>query len=138
MERLIEITSFVFGTAGLVIAFWYVLRTGRIIKGLFMGWGLSVICVFVVAVVFPAIMAVYSEQCSLFFPEATGVFAIILTGWLPASGVALVAGFVRYGIKRFRLHSGQSATKKRNGKNKNGGTQCQACAVRDKPSAWRK
>ena len=115
MQGLIYVASFLCGTAGLIIAFWYVLRTGRIVKGAFIGWGLSIICVFLVAVVFPAAVSIYHEEYSRLFPEAIGVVAVMFTGWLPASIVAILAGLTRYGAKRFRSRSGQSGTKKENG-----------------------
>ena len=84
-------------------------------KGVFIGWGFSIICVFLVSVVFPGVVAIYDKEYSRYFPEAIGVPAIIFTGWLHASVVAIVAGLLRHVTKRFWLHSGQSGTKKGNG-----------------------
>jgi hypothetical protein len=113
MRVLIYVVSFLCGTAGLIIAFWYVLRSGRILKGILIGWGLSIICVFLASVVFPGVVAIYNKEYSLYFPEAIGVRAIIFTGWLPASVVAIASGLTRNITKRFSLHLGQSSTKKR-------------------------
>ena len=38
MQSLIYIMSFFCGTVGLMIAFWYVVRSGKIVKGAFIGW----------------------------------------------------------------------------------------------------
>lgn len=115
MWILIHLVSFLCGTAGLIFAFLYVLRSGKILKGILIGYGLTIIFVFLVSVVFPGVVAIYDKEYSRYFPEAIGVPAIILTGWLPASVVAIVAGFLRHVIKRFWPHSGQSSTKKGNG-----------------------
>ena len=107
MRVLIYVVSFLCGTAGLIIAFWYVLRSGRILKGILIGYGLSIICVFLASVVLPGVVALYDKEYCRYFPEAIGVPAIIFTGWLPASVVAIIAGLIRYITKRFWLHSGQ-------------------------------
>lgn len=111
MRILIYLVSFLCGTAGLIIAFCYVLRSGKIPKGILIGYGLSILCVFLVSVVLPGIVAEYNKEYSLYFPEAIGVPAIIFTGWLPVSVVAIIAGFVRHITKYFWTQSGQSEIK---------------------------
>lgn len=118
LERLVEMQIFIHmasllcGSAGLIIALWYVLRSGKIIKGVFIGWGLSIVCVFLVVVVFPAVLTIFNEQYTSFFPDAIGLPLIMLTGWLPALIVAILAGLTRYGFKHFRPDSGHTRTKK--------------------------
>jgi hypothetical protein len=112
MRILIYSASFLCGTAGLIIAFWYVLRTGNILKGILIGYVLSIVCVFMVSIVLPGIVALYKKEYSLYFPEAIGVPAVIFTGWLPVSVVVIIAGFVRHITKRFWTQSGQSEIKK--------------------------
>jgi len=98
---LIYLVSNLFVAAGLIIEFWYVLRSGKILKGILIGYGLSIICVFLASVVFPGVVAIYDKEYSRYFPEAIGVAAIIFTGWLLASVVAIVAGLIRHITKRF-------------------------------------
>jgi len=121
MRVLIYVVSFLCGTAGLIIAFWYVLRSGRVIGGILIGWGLSIICVFLVSVLLPGVLAVVvgHEEYSQLFPEEIGVFAIAVTGWLPASVVAIIAAFARHGTKGLSLRSGRSRIRKQNGQEDN-------------------
>ena len=109
---LIYFVSILCGMAGLIISFWYVLRSGKILKGILIGWGLSIICIFLVSVVFPGVVALYDKEYCRYFPEAIGVPAIIFTGWLPASVIAIIAGLLRQVAKRFWPHSGQAGIKK--------------------------
>lgn len=99
---LIYVISYICGTAGLIIAFWYVIRSGKVIRGAFIGWGLSIVCVFLVSVVFPWPMSFYHSEYCKYFPEATGVPLVILTGLIPALIVATFAGFVRELMKWWR------------------------------------
>ena len=71
------------------------------------GWGLSILCIFLDSAVFPGVVAIYNKKYSLYFPEAIAVPAVIITGWLPAMVVAIVAGFIRHIKKRYWLHFGQ-------------------------------
>ena len=87
--------------AGLMVAFWFVLRTGKVVIGMFLSWGLTIICVFLVSVVFPAIVAVYNTEYVALFPEAIAVPAVMFTGWAPAFVVAALAGFVKLAIKHW-------------------------------------
>jgi hypothetical protein len=82
------------------------------LKGILIGYGLSIICVILVSVILPGIVAVYNKEYSLCFPEAIGVPAVILTGWLHASVVAVIAGLIRYIVKRFWPQSIHPGTKK--------------------------
>ena len=84
-----------------MIAFWYVVRSGKIVKGAFIGWGLSIVCIFLVSVVFPAFMGIYNREYCKYFPEAIGVGGIIIAGGLPAFVVATVAGLIRDLMKRW-------------------------------------
>jgi hypothetical protein len=82
------------------------------LRGILIGYGLSIVCVFLVSVVFPGIVAIYNKEYSLYFPEAIGVPAIIFTGWLPSSVVALIAGLIRYIVKHFWPQSGMNEADK--------------------------
>jgi len=115
MRVLIYMVSNLCIMTGLIIEFWYVLRRDRILKGILIGWGLSIICVFLASVVFPGVVALYDKEYCRYFPEAIGVPAIIFTGWLPASVVAIVAGLLRHVTKRFWPLSRQAGTKKGDG-----------------------
>lgn len=108
MRVFIYLVSFLCGSAGLIVALCYVLRSGKILKGILIGYGLSIVCVFLVSVVFPGILAGYNKEYSLCFPEAIAVPAVIFTGWLPSSVVVIIAGIIKYFVGRFRQHSGQS------------------------------
>ena len=103
MSTLIYIVSFIFGSAGLVTGFCYVLfKKTKIWVGILIAWGLSVIAVFVVAVVFPWIACLFGKQELVpFFPEATGVIAVIYLGWFSSSIVCVLAGIIRALIRRF-------------------------------------
>jgi len=101
MRVLMHLVSFLCGSAGLIVAFWYVLRSGKILKGILIGYGLSIVCVFLISVVIPGVLAGYNKEYSLFFPEAIAVTAVIFTGWLPSSVVAVIAGLIRYFVGRF-------------------------------------
>jgi len=114
MRVLIYVVSNLFVAAGLIIAFWYVLRSGKILKGILIGWGLSILCIFLDSVVFPGVVAIYNKEYSLYFPEAIAVPAIIFTGWLPASVVAIVAGLIRHVTKRFWPYNEQMKKTKEN------------------------
>jgi len=98
-------------SAGFIIAFVYVLQSGKIIKGVFIGWGLFIICTFLITVVFPAVVALYNYDYCRFFPEAIGLPLVILAGWLPASIVSIVAGLARHVTNRLWSYFGQSRTK---------------------------
>jgi len=102
MRVLLYVVSTLFVAAGLIIAFLYVLRSGKVLKGILIGWGLSILCIFLDSVVFPGVVAIYSKEYSLYFPEAIAVPAIISIGLLPATIVAIVAGFIRHITKRSR------------------------------------
>jgi len=101
MQIVIYIASSVCEAAGLVIAFWYVLRSGRVVKGLFIGWGLSIVGIFLASVVFPGLVSVYNSEYCQYFPEAIGVGAVMFLGWMPASVTAVLAGIIRYGARRW-------------------------------------
>lgn len=81
------------------MAFCFVLRSGKIVTGALIGWGLSIVCIFLVSVVFPAIVAVYDTEYVAFFPEAIGVLCVIFFGWAPALVVAVFARLVKLGIE---------------------------------------
>jgi hypothetical protein len=112
MRVLMYVVSNLFVAAGLIIAFCYVLRSGRILKGILIGWGLSIVFIFLDSVMFPGVVAIYNKEYSLCFPEAIAVLPTILTGWLSACFVAIVAGLIRHVTRRFWLHSGQTKTNK--------------------------
>ena len=95
MELFIGVISNVFEVAGPLIAFWYTLRTAKVIKGLFVGWGLTIICVGLVAVVFPAIIFHFNKQYALYFPDAPAVVLVVFTGWFPASIAVILAWILR-------------------------------------------
>ena len=107
MQVLIGFVSLLIGWAVLIIAFWYVLQSGRIISGFLIGWGLSIICIILVSVVLPLVVSVYNDEYVLYFPDATGVGAVVLVGWAPVLVVVGVAKLIGYGSKRFRPHAGQ-------------------------------
>jgi hypothetical protein len=90
------VVSNLFVVAGLIIAFCYVLRSGKVLKGILIGWGLSILCIFLDSVVFTGVVAIYNKEYSLCFPEAIAIPAVIFTGWIPASVVAIIAGFIRH------------------------------------------
>ena len=98
---LIYVVTNLIGISGLIIAFLYVLRNGKILNGILIGYGLTIICIFLVSVVLPGIVAIYDEEYCKYFPEAIGVIPVILTGWLPASIVTAIAAFIRHITKRF-------------------------------------
>ena len=54
-------------------------------------WGLSVIWAFTWCVVLPAVVLPYSKETLRFFPEAIGVPAIMVMGWVPSLLVCLLA-----------------------------------------------
>ena len=97
MPYLIYAVSFLCSAAGLIIAFCYVLRSGKVVWGTLIGWGLSIVCIILVSMVFPAIVAVYNKEYAAFFPEATGVPMIMFMGWVPAYGLAALAGRLKQG-----------------------------------------
>jgi len=101
MRFVIYIASSLCEAAGLAIAFWYVLRGGKVVKGLFIGWGLSIVGIFLASVVLPGIVNVYNSEYCQYFPEAIGVGAVLVLGWMPASVVAALAGLIRYGARRW-------------------------------------
>ena len=61
MRILIYIVSNLIGWVGLIIAFWYVVRSGKVVQGAFIGWGLSIVCVILVSAVFLWIVAHYDS-----------------------------------------------------------------------------
>ncbi len=111
MRSLFYIATFFCGIAGLIIEFCYVLRSGKIVKGVIIGWGLSIICVFLVSVVLPAIVAVYDSEYIALFPEAIGVPFVMIGGWVSALIVALLARLVKRGIEHWAKTSRPVATR---------------------------
>jgi hypothetical protein len=101
MRILIYLVSNLVGIAGLIIAFGYVVRSGNVVRGAFIGWGLSIVCVILVSAVFPGIVAHYDSEYYIYFPEAIGIPLVVFTGLVPAFIVATVAGFVRELMKRW-------------------------------------
>ena len=87
----------------MIIAFCYVLRSGKIVKGALIGWGLSIVCVFLISVVLPAVVALYDIEYASFFPDAIGVPGVMVIGWVPGLLVAVVARLVKRGIERVAL-----------------------------------
>lgn len=113
MRSLIYIASFFCGIAGLIVAFCYVLRSGKIVKGVLIGWGLTIICVFLISVVLPAIVAVYDTEYVALFPEAIGVLPVMIGGWIPALLVAVLARLVKLGIERWAKTDRPAATRQK-------------------------
>jgi len=101
MPIVIYIASSLCEVAGLVIAFWYVLRSGKVLSGVFIGRGLSIVGIFLASVVFPGIVSVYNSEYCQYFPEAICVGPIMFLGWMPASVAALLAGIIRYVARRW-------------------------------------
>lgn len=99
MPYLIYAVSYLCSAAGLIFAFCYVLRSGRVVWGILIGWGLTIICAILVSIVFPAIVAVFNTKYVAFFPDAICVTAVIFMGWQPAFVVAAIAGFVKLVIE---------------------------------------
>jgi len=101
MQTVIYIASSLCEAAGLVTAFWYVLRSGEVLSGLFIGWGLSIVGIFLASVFFPGIVGAYNNEYCQYFPGAIGVGAIMVLGWMPALVVAALAGIIRYVARRW-------------------------------------
>lgn len=99
MEYLIYAVSYLTSAAGLIIAFWYVLRTGRVVIGFFLCWGLTIFCAFLASVVLPSIVALFSTDYVRLFPDAIAVGATIFFGWAGAFATAALAGFIRILVK---------------------------------------
>jgi hypothetical protein len=114
MIFLIYVGSNLIVIAGLIIAFLYVLRSGKIFKGILIGYGLSIICISLASVVLPGIVAIYDKEYCQYFPEAIAVPAIIFTGWLPVSIVVIIALIIRHIAKRFWPCSGKMPIKEEN------------------------
>lgn len=116
MRILIYVFSFSFGISGLIVAFYYVLRTGKVVKGAFIGWGLSIVCAFIVSVVLPGFVALYDSEYSRYFPESIGVPGVMFAGLIPALLIAVVARLLKDGIehwaKSHRSASSQSSQEK--------------------------
>lgn len=119
MPYLIYAVSYLCSVAGLIIAFCYVLRSGKVVWGTLIGWGLSIICVFLVSVVFPAIVAVFNTKYVALFPEAIGVPAVIFTGWVPAYAVAALAGLVKLVIEPRKKTERPATTRQKHEDGKN-------------------
>lgn len=69
-------------------------RSGNVVRGAFISWGLSIVCVILVSVVFPGIVDHYDSEYYIYFPEAIGIPVVVFTGLIPALIVATFAGFV--------------------------------------------
>ncbi len=81
--------------AGLVIELIYILRTGRYIRGILLGWGLWSVGYLIVIIILPWIaITINSEYAKLLqVPDAPGF--LILVGWAPALFIAIIALFVQ-------------------------------------------
>ena len=92
---------------GLVIAFWYVVRSGKLLKGLFIGWGLSIICFFLISTVVPALVGTLDSEYRLYFPEEIGLPIVIALGWIPALIVSTVAALIRHLMRSWKKSDGE-------------------------------
>ena len=95
MHILIRVVSSIYLFAGLIIAFLYVLRSGKYEKGILIGWGLTLIGGCVISTVLPEIASLHNHEYLNFFPEANGIPMIILFGWFEPVIVTIIAGLLR-------------------------------------------
>lgn len=81
-----------------IYPFFYVYKTGKFSKGVFISWGLNLAGLALISLLVPDFLAfIFPEHIETIydsFPEARGVVAIFVLGWLPAGIVCGIA----YGI----------------------------------------
>lgn len=106
MEILLFAISLLLQLAGLLIEAWYVWRTRRLLRGVLMGWGLTTVCMFLAAVILPAVATSFNSRYLSLFPEGIAVAAVALTGWVPAFLIGLLAKR----ISRLRLGKSRVAS----------------------------
>jgi hypothetical protein len=102
MDFVLYIFSNMLEVAGLIISFIYVLKTGKYIKGVFIGWGLSVMFIFIDSVIIPGILGQSNIELIKYFPDAIAVLPIILLGWSLAIAVSAIAYFIRWIVKKIK------------------------------------
>jgi hypothetical protein len=68
-------------------------------------WGLNILWAFIWCIILPGIALHWSHDLFMKFPEAIGVFPIIITGWLPSLVVCTVAYAIIRIIKSWRYRS---------------------------------
>lgn len=105
MRFLIYASSFIYGYAGLVIVFLYVLRGGKYEKGIVIGWGLKLTGACFAALILPNIASIHNHEYIQFFPEAIVIPPLIIFGWLEPAIVTIIAGLLREVIIRFKPNS---------------------------------
>jgi hypothetical protein len=66
-------------------------KGGKLLTSILLCWGLHIIWAIIWCVILPGIASNVSHDLALKFPEAIGVFPIILTGWLPSVVVCTLA-----------------------------------------------
>ena len=106
MSILIYVVSFLFGMASLMIAFCYVVHSGKVVKGALIGWGLLIIFTILVSLVFPAMVGIYYPEYCRYFPDAIAIPAVIYWGWMHTLGVAIIAVIIRQLMKRWGRRKG--------------------------------
>lgn len=81
------------------IPFCYVFYTNKFGKGIFLAWGLLILCV-VVFRVYPGLFGVGPFIWD--YDRGTRVFTPIMFGWVPACIISFVAAIIRRAIIYFR------------------------------------
>ena len=83
------------------IPFVYVLFCGKILKGMFLVWGLSVLYFVIVTIPIFDLVWYYDKEMTKGMPEGNSIVASILTGWLPGLIISGIAALTRRGIIYF-------------------------------------
>jgi len=99
MRIVLLLLSNLCSVAGLGVAFWYVAKTGRVVRGILTGWALTVLCAFLDSVLLPEIAAQINQEYRGLFPEAIVVPAAAFLGWIPSLSVVGSACQVRWARK---------------------------------------
>jgi hypothetical protein len=89
------------GFVAIVVPFVYVLRTGKLLRGFLLGWGLMIVSTFVLSVVIFAFVHNFlsPEFAVEFFPDQICIPPVVLFGWVHSLIITFVAAFIRGLIK---------------------------------------
>ena len=83
------------------VPFVYVLRTGKLLRGFLLSWGLMFLSIFILSTVIYDLVSklISPEFAAKFLPEAKSVFAVILIGWIYSLIITSIAAYIRDLIK---------------------------------------
>jgi len=99
MIRILIQGSWIF--VAFVVPFVYVLRTGKLLRGFLLAWGLMILSTFILSVgIFAFVYNFLSpELAANFLPDPRSLIPVFFSGWVPSLIIIFAASFIRGLVK---------------------------------------